>query len=139
MSDNAFLPEQPAPDAASLEATLGAAHPWYLAVLEAAKGFETEWRHYGRKYGWKLKIHDGSKALLELTARASTFRMSLAVRENELEALQADAATAPLVAAYLADKARKEGWGLRLEVTDRASLDRALVLIKALTTLRKAD
>jgi hypothetical protein len=137
MSDNAFLAESPAPDPAVIAAALGPAHPWYEGVLEAAEGFQRDWKHYGKKYGWKLKIHDGDKALLELTVLAGAFRLGLAVRERELEALRADPVAQPIVAALISGKA-KEGWGLRVEVRDEASQAQALVLVRALAALRAA-
>ena len=79
-----------APDAAAIEAALGGAYPWYEGVLEAAGGFERDWKHYGRKYGWKLKVHDGAKALFELGVTSGGLRIGMAVRERELQALRAD-------------------------------------------------
>jgi hypothetical protein len=137
MNDNLFLAEFPAPDPASISAALALAYPWYEGVLGAAEGFEREWRHYGKKYGWKLKIHDGAKALLELTIGTGGFRIGLAARERELEILRGDPLAAPVFAAFLDDKPEKEGWGIRIEVVSEARYNQALVLVRALAALRK--
>jgi len=138
MFDNVFLPETPAPEAASIAAALGPAHSWYESILEAAAGFKTSWRHYGRKYGWKLKIDDGEKALLELTVGTGSFRLGLAVREREIAALREDPAIAPLLETLLSGKA-KEGWGLRIVVDGAESRDRALSLVRAVAALRRSE
>jgi len=50
--------------------------PWYESILASAEGFEREWKHYGKKYGWKLKAHDGRKALFELTIGTAGLRVT---------------------------------------------------------------
>jgi len=137
MNDNLFLAELPAPEPASIAATLGQAHPWYEGILGAAEGFEREWRHYGKKYGWKLKIHDGAKALLELTIGTGGFRIGLAARERELEVLRGDPLASPVIAAFLDDRPEKEGWGIRIEIVNEARYGQALVLVRALAALRR--
>ena len=137
MNDNLFLAELPAPEPASIAAALGQAHPWYEGVLGATEGFEREWRHYGKKYGWKLKIHDGAKALLELTIGTGGFRIGLAARERELELLRGDPLAAPVLAAFLDDRPEKEGWGIRIEIVNEARYAQALVLVGALAALRR--
>lgn len=139
MSDNLFLEEAKAPDAAAIEAALGESYHWYEGVLEAASGFEQDWKHYGKKYGWKLKAHDGSKALFELGVTAEGIRLGMAVRERELQALRADPEAAEKLGELLdADKA-KEGWGIRIMLVDERAYERALLLIKAVAELRKDD
>ncbi|HUX38122.1 MAG TPA: DUF3788 family protein [Rectinemataceae bacterium] len=138
MSDNRFLAEAPAPDPKSIAAALGDASSWYEGILEAATGFERDWKHYGKKYGWKLKIHDGAKALLELTIGARSLRLGLAVRERELGSLREDPLAAPLVATFLDGNEAKGGWGIRIEVENEARYAQALVLIRALAAIRKA-
>ncbi|MBL8968605.1 MAG: DUF3788 family protein [Spirochaetaceae bacterium] len=136
MSDNYFLEQNPEPDTASIKAALGDKYPWFAGVLEAAGDFEREWKHYGRKYGWKLKAHDGDKALFELTVAAGSFRLGLAVRESEVQALKADPSLSPELAALLAET-RKEGWGIRLVVEDEAKYRQACALIKAVAAIRE--
>ncbi len=135
VSDNYFLELNPEPSPASIQAALGDSYPWFAGVLEAAGDFEREWKHYGRKYGWKLKAHDGDKALFELTVSAGSFRLGLAVREAEVQALKGDPSLAPELAALLAET-RKEGWGLRLVVDDEASCRQACALIRAVAAIR---
>jgi hypothetical protein len=136
MNENYFLEESPSPDPAAIEAALGDGYPWYEGVLEAAEGFQADWKHYGKKYGWKLKVHDGTKALFELTVAPGNFRIGMAVRERELLALRGDPALAAELAGLLAADKAKEGWGIRIAVDDAGKYEQARALIKAVAALR---
>lgn len=139
MNDNAFLPEHPAPDEAALAAALGPAFARYQAFLGAADGYEREWKHHGAKYGWKLKLHDGDKALAEVTVGSGSFLVALASRALELEELREDAAIESALDALRPEAGAKGGWGLRVAVTDDASLATAVLLVKALAALREGE
>jgi hypothetical protein len=137
VSDNLFLDESPAPDAAAIKTALGDKYPWYQGILEAASGFEQEWRHYGRKYGWKLKAHDGAKALFELTVCAGVFRIGMAVRETELQAMRETPELAASLAGLLDEKRSKEGWGIRMTIEDEGVYKQACTLIEAVAGIRR--
>lgn len=137
MTDNIFMAETPRPDEASIKAALGEKFPWYLASLEAAAGFEQDWKYYGAKYGWKLKVWDGSKALFELTVAKGYFRLSMAVRETEVEALRADASTAHGLSELLDPEKSRNGWGIRLTINETAKFEKARALIRAVAELRR--
>lgn len=135
--DNYFLAETPMPDPTGIKAALGDKFPWYEGVLAAATDFTQDWKHYGKKYGWKLKVHDGAKTLFELSVAPGSFRIGMAVRERELLALREDSSLEPRLGGLLdADKA-KEGWGIKLVVEDDESYGRAVALIEAVTAIRQ--
>lgn len=136
MSDNYFLEEANFPDPAAVRAALGDGYSWYEGVLEAAKGFKQDWKHYGKKYGWKLKAHDGTKALFELTIVAGHFRLGMAVREKELQALRENPAANAGLAKLLDPGKSKEGWGIRLVVDSPSAYDQALLLIGSVAEIR---
>jgi hypothetical protein len=48
VSENYFLSEKPAPASVSIAAALGEQYPPYESLLDAAPGFERDWKHYGR-------------------------------------------------------------------------------------------
>ena len=137
MNDNHFLDETSSPDPASIKATLGEKYSWYEGVLAAAKGFSADWKHYGKKYGWKLKVHDGAKALLELTIGNAAFRISIAARESEMQALREEPETAAVLAGLLPPGKSKEGWGIRMAIDTADDYGRALLLIEAVAEIRR--
>jgi hypothetical protein len=136
VSDNFFLAENPAPDPASLAAALGGKYCLFESIMAASDGFEKDWKHYGKKYGWKLKAHDGEKALFELTVTTDSIRVSVAARESEMEALREDPSSAATLDEILPPGKPKEGWGIRLSVSDEESAGRAVTLIRAVAKLR---
>jgi hypothetical protein len=129
VSDNYFLAENPAPEPASIAAALGGKYPLFESIMNASDGFEKDWKHYGKKYGWKLKAHDGEKALFELMVTAVDIRLSVATRESEMQEL----------AELLPPGKSKGGWGIRLSVADEESALRAIALIKAVAALRQGE
>jgi hypothetical protein len=137
VSDNFFLPEEPAPTVESIRGALGDKMPWYEGLLAAAPEFEQEWRFHGKKYGWKLKVHDGAKALFELTISESGFRVAIAAREDELASLRGNPNTAACLSAL--PPPGKEGWGLRIEVADADAFHKALVLVQAVVEIRQQE
>jgi hypothetical protein len=139
VSDNYFLAENPAPDPASLAAALGGKYSLFERILEASEGFEKDWKHYGKKYGWKMKAHDGDKALFELTVTSADIRLSVAARESELERLRENPVAAALLAELLPPGKPKEGWGIRLSVSDEDSAGRAATLIRAVAAIRRGE
>lgn len=139
VSDNYFLAENPAPDPGAIAAALGDKYPLYERVMAASEGFEKDWKHYGKKYGWKLKAHDGDKALFELTIGAEAIRVSVAARESELGQLREEPSTAALLAEVLPPGKPKEGWGIRIAVSDEESSGRAARLVEAVAALRQGE
>jgi hypothetical protein len=137
VSDNYFLEESPSPDQAAIKAALGERFSWYEGVLAAATGFTRDWKYYGKKYGWKLKVHDGNKALFELGIAKADIRIGMAVRERELQVLRDDGSLAAGLADFLAAEKSKEGWGIRVKVKDGTSYDLALDLIRAVADIRR--
>jgi hypothetical protein len=136
LSDNLFLAEGPAPGPEAIAAALGEGYPLYETVLAAAPDFEREWKHYGKKYGWKLKVHDGAKALFELTVCAGALRISVAARESEMEALRQDPEMAAILAELAPPGKAREGWGIRLSVVDAESCGRAALVIRKVREIR---
>lgn len=139
MNENHFLEESPSPDPAAIAAAMGERYPWYESILEAAPGFERDWKHYGKKYGWKLKVHDGAKALIELSVTTKGLLVSVAAREAELQALRENPATAAALDCFMPPGKPKAGWGLRLQILDAEACRRAVAIVEAAVAIRLKD
>lgn len=136
MSINILLNPAETPDRAAIHAALGASAPLYDALVALTATFEQEWRHYGNKYGWKLKIHADSKTLVEVTIADGWLLASLTLRAPEHQALR-DGPTAPIMAALLdGDAGASEGYGLKIDVRDQASYDSLAGLLVPVMALR---
>jgi hypothetical protein len=146
VNNNIFSEESAVPDEAAVRTALGKGYARYEALLVAAEGFTPEWKYHGKKYGWKLKIHDGDKALAELSIVGSKgeadgsgalILLGVAARGLEVEELRDDPGLEPELTAFLSGSGAKEGWGLRIEVRDEASGKLARGLIERLAELRR--
>ena len=132
MSINVLNEKAEQPTDTSVKAALGPTWIHFEALQALTSAFEREWRHYGKKYGWKLKVHADDKTLLELTVADGWFLVAMSLREQERKDLKADAATRTL-----AGDASPEGF-LKFEVRDPASAERAAALVRFVTARRVA-
>jgi Protein of unknown function (DUF3788) len=103
------------PTEEGLEAALGAAIGRFDVVRGLAVDFAQEWGFY-RGSGWMLRVHDEHKALLYLTPLRGAFRISMAIREGERDALVADPALATLRPALSSARKLPEGFALTFDV-----------------------
>lgn len=129
MSTNVLNEAAERPTDPQVQAALGPAWEHFEALRAATATCEHEWRHYGKKYGWKLKVHADDKVLFELTVADGWFLVALALREKERLDLKGDA---------LSDLASPEGF-VKLEVRDPASCERALALVRFIMARRQPE
>ena len=120
--------EQPTPP--QIKAALGPAWVHFEAMGALTATFQGEWRHYGKKYGWKLKVHADDKTLFELTVADGWFLVAVALREQERKDLAADAGAQALAGYALAD-----GY-FKFEVRDTASFERTAALVRFIMARR---
>jgi len=105
------------PSRRALESTVGRAFARYEAVLSLAAAFSQVWR-FTKGGGWMLKVHDGKKAFLYLIPLAGGFRISMAIRESEREALLGDSDLAALHDRLASAKRYPEGFAIQFDVDD---------------------
>jgi len=134
MSVNAILERDDSPTEARIKASLGSTWPLFEELQSLTAACAHDWKHYGRKYGWKLKVHANDKMLFELTVADGWFLVAMAIREKERQALQADPAAAS--AADVAGTPAPEGYGIKIEVRDSAAFERAKSLVRFIMAQR---
>jgi hypothetical protein len=113
--DRPFADAAAQPTSPALESTLGRAFDRYESLLGLAATFAQEW-NFSKASGWMLKVHDGKKALFYLIPLKGGFKISMAIRESEREALMADHDLASLNDAFVSAKEYSEGFGMQFEV-----------------------
>ena len=136
MSSNAFLGPGTPPDDAALRQTLGAGYERFASLRDAAPGFEREWKHHGRKYGWKFRVFEEDKSLLEITVQGESFLVVVAARQSEWQRLEDEPALAGLRTRIAKAGIRPEGYGVRVEVKDDDSAALALALALQVAGMR---
>jgi hypothetical protein len=113
--DRPFTDAAARPTAPGLESVLGRAFGRYESLLGLATAFAREWS-YSQTGGWMPKVHDGKKALFYVIPLDGGFKISMAIRESEREALMADLDLAPVHGTLLAAGKYPEGFGVQFDV-----------------------
>ena len=136
MTANAFVGRPKPPDEAALAAALGGAKPfWDLLVVGMAEelGLDgREWKSYGPKHGWALRLKRGKRNIVHLAPHQGCFTVLLIFGDRAVKAARASGLSRS--AAKLLDEAPRypEGTGIRLEVKG----SRQVPLIRKLARLK---
>jgi hypothetical protein len=126
------------PDESKLKKALGELYSAYKEVLELTSAYDHEWKDYGKKHGWQLKVTHKRKALLYLIPQEKSFRIGCAVRENEKERLL-NSSLPPKTKEELA-KAKKypEGYPVRLDIKSKTDMRSVRVVLAVLKESRSS-
>jgi hypothetical protein len=139
MDGSVFTDRTKPPDARALARTLGPRTALWRQIeaeLRASLGdLVFEWKHYGNKSGWILKLFLKKRNLFFLTPGEGRFRVAFVFGEKAVAAIAAGGFPEPLVAELLAARKYAEGRGIRLEVESAADVRTVVALagIKAAT------
>jgi hypothetical protein len=121
MTPNAFIGRTKAPTDADLTAALGAARPlWDLVVVDMAEELglaDREWKSYGSKHGWALRLKRKKRNIVHLSPCQGCFAVLFILGDRAVNA--ARASRLGRAGMKLIDEAPRypEGTGIRLTVT----------------------
>jgi len=124
------------PEEANLKRSLGKIYSVYREILELTDGFSHQWKEYGKKYGWQLKVGQKGKALFYLTPAEKSLRLAFAIREAEKEALLNTKLPREVKEQLKSAKRYPEGYPLRLAVSGDSEKKAALLVIQLLKSMR---
>jgi hypothetical protein len=117
------------PSDSELRALLGASFAAYETLLAGNAKLRPEWKYYGPKSGWTLKLFDGRRNLCFLMPRADGLGVAFVLGEAAVQrALDADL---PALLKQEIREARQyvEGRPVRLTVRDGADLAAVATLL----------
>jgi len=120
------------PDDAALADVLGDAKVCWdaiLAHLDGVSGLAREWRFYGAKHGWQLKVARRKRAVLYLIPERARFTAAFALKGDVLGALRASTLPAALVREIETARTFAEGRPARVVVTRAADVAVVLELV----------
>jgi hypothetical protein len=124
------------PDDATLEQALSTTKKLWDAIVahldSLPNGLVREWKFYGKKHGWQMKVTDGKRAVLYLIPHDGSFRAALALNDQAAAALQSQKIPPSLVREITTAKAYPEGRPARVNVTRRSDL----TVVKKLLALK---
>jgi hypothetical protein len=135
-SDAFFVDKENPPAESDLKRALGSLHAAYKQIIVQAESYLQEWKFYGAKYGWQLKVSRKGKALFYLIPREGSFVLACAVREIEKAALLKAKLPAGTQKELASSTKVSEGYPLRLHLSKPADARTALIVIDTLKTLR---
>ena len=106
-----------APSDAELRAQLGDAYAAYRALLDAHPELKPEWKWYGQKNGWSLKLLDGKRNLCFIGPHDGYFNAGFVLGHDAVNRALEDETVPAEIKRLIADAPTlPEGRGFRLEV-----------------------
>ncbi len=138
MNATYFDQKEVIPGESKLKKALGELYSAYKEVVELTDAYDHEWKYYGKKYGWQLKVTHKGKALLYLTPLEKSFGIGFGVRENERDRLL-NSSLPPKTKEELATaKKYPEGYPLRLEIKSKTDMRTVRTVIEVLKESRSS-
>ena len=125
------------PDDLALKKALGAVHPAYKEILTLIESYAQEWKFYGARLGWQLKVSQKGKALFYLIPLDKSFRLGFAVREKEKEVLLKLKLPAKVKEELAEAKRYPEGYPLKLLVKKESDMSGVRLVVNTLKALRQ--
>jgi hypothetical protein len=133
MDTSVFADRSVHPDERALRAALGSSWTHWerlrSSIRESAGPVVEEWKHYGARSGWVLKVLRGKRNLFFLTPLRGKFRLGFVFGDRAVAAVEASGLPAPLVKELVSARKYAEGRGLRLVVDSAAAARSAAVLV----------
>ena len=124
------------PDEAKLKFVLGELYSAYQDILTRTRGYQAEWKFYGTKYGWQLKVTRKGKALFYLAPLEQSFRMGFALRDNEKESLLNSKLPGQTKEELTSAKKYPEGYPLRFMVRRKSEMKAVRLVLDTVMSLR---
>lgn len=121
------------PDDATLAAALGRAKPQWDHIVArahiACPGLAGEWKHYGQKHGWQLKLATKKRAIIYLIPHRGSFTAALALNPRAVAALRDGGFAESYVREVENGRTSPEGKPARVEVSDRKDGETVIKLL----------
>jgi Protein of unknown function (DUF3788) len=133
---SSFTDKSKAPDDKTLAEMLGKAGKHWDALVKHLDADPTgligEWKFYGPKYGWQLKVSCKRRAVLYLVPGQDCFLAAMALNDSAVEAVRESGLPASLIREIETAKAYPEGRPARVNVTakNRVEIVKRLLAIK---------
>jgi hypothetical protein len=124
------------PDDLSLKKALATVYPAYKKLLTLIEAYPREWKFYGPKIGWQLKVTKKGKALFYLIPQNGLFRLGFAVRDKEKEVLLNSKLPIKAKEELAIAKRYPEGYPLKLQVKKESDVRAVHLVIGTLKAMR---
>lgn len=134
MDGSLFTDKSIVPDDRALSRALGPKNGLWKAIERELRstlgGLLVEWKHYGAKSGWIMKLLCQRRNLFFLTPGQGRFRVAFVFGDKAVDAIAAGGFDESLIAELRAARKYAEGRGLRIEVESDADVRTVVALAK---------
>jgi hypothetical protein len=137
MACGAFTDRTNRPEGAEIESALaGAAMLWedIIAFVEGSFSVSSDWKFYGKNYGWSLAFKRSGKALVSLYPDVGSFTAQVILKDAQIASVPETLMIPELRAAIERANPYAEGRWIFLAVTS----ERELGVVKKLIEIRAA-
>lgn len=135
MSERPFIKKTLKPNTTTLPEVLGSLFESYTDLNETTKHFSHIWNH-SKSSGWMEKVSDSKKALYYFIPLHNSFKISMAIRESEKNAILEDNRYDRFHAIVNGAKKYSEGFNIQLEIMDAAEYEFAKAFIEIIISMR---
>ncbi len=113
-----------APSKSQLQERLGTrSYNALETFLEQNAELRPEWKYYGEKYGWSLKLFDGKRNICFITAHDGYFALAFMLGTRTTDAALAARLPAALKTQIKEARVYAEGRGVHFEIRSKAELE----------------
>jgi hypothetical protein len=134
MSTSNFNDKQVIPDEAALASEIGETKEYLDRIcrfIEEETGQLTlEWKHYGQKSGWTLKLLSKKRNLLFVGPESGYFRIAFVFGDRAVEAVLKSQLPETIKNELMNARKYAEGRGIRFEIRDESELESVMQLIR---------
>jgi len=127
-------PQPDPPQEEAIRTRLGDVFPLYRALLEAGP-FTPQWRYYGEKYGWSLKLFEKKRNLCFIGPKEGCFDVAFIFGDRVRDAALAGDQPEDIMGMLRAGRHYPEGWGVTVSVRGAEELE----LVKQLLAIKRAN
>ncbi|MFC1493026.1 DUF3788 family protein [candidate division KSB1 bacterium] len=134
MTTSVFTDKSHTPDEKALMKVIGDKAGLLKEILDHInseyENIKVVWKHYGKKYGWQMKIFMKKRNLLFLLPFENDFRIAFVLGDKAVEACEKSDMPAELIETIKNEKKYMEGRGVRVDVRSEADVKIVKTLLK---------
>ncbi len=137
MTENVFTDKEVKPNDQLLAEALGNTYKYWVEIKTSLKkeygDLTEEWKCYGSKYGWSLKMFYKKRNLFFFTAYNKYFGIGFVFGDKAVSAVEKSDLPKQLIEELKSAKKYAEGRGLRLEIKKQGDIKNILKLVEIKT------
>jgi hypothetical protein len=131
MTQNVFLEKSKQPTPVEISKHLGTRMRYLTELQQHITGdWVPEWKYYGQKLGWTMKLLVGKRNLCFIVVCKGYFAVSMVFGDKAVRAVEDSSLPAELISELVQARRYAEGRGIRIEVKSRTALGHAKTLLE---------